>query len=269
MFRHTGGCAALVAGMAMASSAARAESTLTPLSCQCFGSDLGLCSVVAQEVAPVQEDEMEFHITYKFPCAGNITGLGLATEEAFVPLPFASAERTVEIIGVGPLRTADHDPDRTYTAVLTGVCTVEILGIAVVPTLVTLGHWTETARNQASVITLSLRLYTLAKDYESLSSWDKSKLGLLKDRLETLTQANATDLNYRVMLDTVSAALKNAPPPHAASELKAAAQTLQQVLRADLDAEVAKGIEMAARFTKWHLAIEETLNGVLSTIPNE
>jgi hypothetical protein len=70
-----------------------------------------------------------------------------------------------------------------------------------------------------------------------------------------------------MMLETVNAALDNAPPPHTANELKTAGQTLLQALRTDLGAEMAKGTRMAEQFTRWNLEIETTLKDVLGTIP--
>lgn len=78
-----------------------------------------------------------------------------------------------------------------------------------------------------------------------------------------LVDANPTNLNYKVMLNSVRSALQNQPASATLDELKRAGEDVTQTLRGELDRELAAAQGLLERFEKWQLATEQTLKDAL------
>jgi hypothetical protein len=211
--------------------------------------------------------ETEYALEYEFPCAGNPVHVGVASGASQAEFrQGAVGDALSGIVGDSSLRTHDPDPASTRQRSFQPGCRLTVTRVTALPSAGTIRLLQAQAGDEARVLASSLMLYELGKDYAALASWSAAKLTLLHDRLAVLVTSDPENLSFRTMLKTVEAALKNAPAPVTAEELRVAGDAMVQALRASLDAEVAKGARLVAQFDQWHLTVEAALEEALGTI---
>jgi hypothetical protein len=242
--------------------------------CEGHGFVVNHCRLVSAKLADPIADadgvvaETEFAVQYDFMCAGNLVHVGVQTGTSYQEFRLGAADDAITgIVSAGPLVTYDPDPAATGQRSFRPGCRLAVTKVTALPSAGTIRLWGVQAADEARVLSSSLALYELGKDYAALASWSTSKLKLLHDRLEVLVSGDPENLSLKMMLESVDAAMRRAPSPVTAEEFRAAGEALVQALRASLDAEVAKGAKMLAQFDKWHLAVEQTLKDALQSIP--
>jgi hypothetical protein len=244
------------------------------LVCQDRGFVVNQCALATGKLAEPVTDidglvtETEYAVQYDFPCAGNPLHVGVQSGASHQEFRQGALGGTLTgIVGSAPLGTFDPDPVTTRQRSMRPGCHLAVTKVTAFPSNGAIHLWGVQAADEARILSSSLTLYELGKDYASLASWNTSKLALLHDRLVVLLESDPDNLSFKTMLETVDAAMHDAPLPVTAEEFHAAGQTVIQALRASLDAEVARGTKMMAQFDQWHLAVERTLKDVLGTIP--
>jgi hypothetical protein len=140
---------------------------------------------------------------------------------------------------------------------------VSVSSVTVLPSTATVQAWTDEAISEARILNLSVDRYLLAKDYQSLSTWNVDKLNLLKTKLESLVAATPTNLNYKVMLNSVNSALQNQPLSATLDELRRAGEDLIATLRAELTGEIAVAQALVDRFARWQQVANKALADAL------
>ncbi|WP_375767342.1 hypothetical protein NR798_37540 [Archangium gephyra] len=242
------------------------------LSCQNGGFVLTRCTLQRVPLAaPVLEDgstyETEYTVSYNFACTGHSVNVGVSTGAQYVPFVMGATNATLRIVGAAGAETYDPDPAATQRLSFKPGCSLTVSSAAVFPSNNTLILWTSQSQSQAKIINLSAERYLLAKDYQAISSWYESKLLLLKEKLDSLVVAFPTNIHYKVMRDTVNAALANAPAPYSEEVIGEAGEELIITLRAELDAEIVTGQKLVNRFTRWQLQAEQSLVDALANVP--
>jgi hypothetical protein len=141
--------------------------------------------------------------------------------------------------------------------------------------------WTLQALTQARLVDVATDRLELAKDWESLSSWNVTKLTNLKDKLDTLLAAvcplvpdpdhpgqplpdpdhpgqplrdpecTKAHVNYTIMLNSVTSALNHQPPSATLDELRRASEDVILALEIELGQEIAIAEGLHARFVRW------------------
>ncbi|MBC7976652.1 MAG: hypothetical protein H7138_16890 [Myxococcales bacterium] len=203
--------------------------------------------------------EGQFLVRYDFPCTGHSVQLGVTSGDSTKSFVMGAANALITLNGTGELHPYDPTPAVTRSLTFRPGCSLNVTHVQLLPSTITAQIWTLQAQSQAHVLDLSVDRYLIAQDFENLSSWNVSKLTLLKDKLELLVAGTPSNLNYRVMLNSVSSALANQPPSATLDELREAGQDVIATLRAELDDEIAIAQALLDRFLRWELAANQAL----------
>jgi hypothetical protein len=171
----------------------------------------------------------------------------------------------ITLDGPGDLHPFDPWPSVTNRLTFRPGCSLNVRTVTVLPSTRTIATWTDQAESEARILELSTNLYLLAKDYQNLSTFNVDKLTLLKTKLERLVAANPTNLNYKVMLNSVISALEAQPPSATLDELRRAGEDVILTLRSELTREITVAQALVDRFVRWQLAANEALARALGT----
>ena len=207
--------------------------------------------------------EAQFLVRYDFPCSGHAVRLGVQSGDAVRAFTMGATNAVVTLNGSGDLHSWDDDPDVTSALTFRPGCAVSVSSVTVLPSTATVQAWTDEAISEARILNLSVDRYLLAKDYQSLSTWNVDKLNLLKTKLESLVAATPTNLNYKVMLNSVNSALQNQPLSATLDELRRAGEDLIATLRAELTGEIAVAQALVDRFARWQQVANKALADAL------
>ena len=210
-----------------------------------------------------QPYEAQFLVQYDFPCSGHSVQLGVQSADANKFFVMGAIGGLLAVTGVGELHPYDPSPAVTSSLTFRPGCSLNVTSVTALPSTGTVQTWNNQAESEARILELSLNLYLLAKDYQSLSTWNVDKLTLLKTKLETLVAATPTNLNYRVMLSSVNSALQNQPPSATLDELRQAGDAVITTLRAELTREIGVAQLLADRLARWQLAANLALTSAL------
>jgi len=221
-----------------------------------------------QIVEAGQPYEAQFAVQYDFPCSGHSVQLGVRSADS--NKFFTQGATNAVIILNGPADLHPYDPSPSVTSALTfrPGCSLNVRTVTVLPSTGTVQIWTGQAESEARILNLSTNLYLVSKDYQSLSTWNVDKLNLLKAKLESLVAVTPTNLNYKVMLNSVNSALQGQPPSATLDELRRAGEDVIATLRAELVNEVAVAQALVDRFARWQLAANQALTTALAGAGN-
>jgi hypothetical protein len=264
-----GAHAVCIVGLAFVASPAHGSESL--LACidrgfvlqQCALSPAALAEGVVENGTPF---ETEYAIDYTFSCAGHRFIIGVATESGFAPFEQGTPRGALMVRGFGSLRTSDPDPERTRRLSAQPGCHLTVHGVTRAPSRLTIAAWGAEARERARSLSRAAILHAIAADYTALASWHREKLELLAGRLGTLREQDPTNVHYRVMLRHVDAALAHAPSPVAAPELSEAGAAVTEQLRVELFEERALALALQARFARWRLELDGSLQEILDAL---
>lgn len=226
--------------------------------CQLIDKKLG--DAIVEDSVPY---EAQFLVKYDFPCSGHSVQLGVKSGDSTKFFVQGASGALITVNGTGDLHPYDPAPGDTRHLTFYGGCRLDVTDVTVLPSTWTVQLWSDQAKQEAKILDLSTELYLLSKDFQNLSSWNVDKLQLLQEKLQKLVDANPTNLNYKVMLNSVRSALQNQPPSATLDELKRAGEDVTQTLRGELDRELAAAQGLLERFEKWQLATEQTLKDAL------
>jgi hypothetical protein len=209
--------------------------------------------------------EATFAVQYDFPCSGHSVQLGVQSASSSAFFTQGATNAVITLDGPGDLHPFDPWPSVTNRLTFRPGCTLNVRTVTVLPSTRTIVTWTDQAETEARILALSTNLYLLAKDYQNLSTFNVDKLTLLKTKLESLVAANPTNLNYKVMLNSVNSALEAQPPSATLDELRRAGEDVIATLRAELTQEITVAQALVDRFVRWQLAANEALARALGT----
>jgi hypothetical protein len=213
--------------------------------------------------------ETEYLVSYDFPCTGTAFPPAIVFDmgERQIAVAPGVGRQAASVLGYGALRIVDQNPDLTRRMVFRGGCQLVVHSVTALPSTSTVQQWSSEAKGLARIIDLSVQRYLLAKDYLDIALWNRDKLLLLKDKLDSLVVAYPTNLHYKTMRNHVKAALENQPSSVTLAELTEAGEDVRVTLRRELDADVAQGRALVDRFQRWQQQAEATLEDVLNHIP--
>ena len=256
-------------GLGLGAATARAD-TGNLLVCTDLGFALQKCQLrdvlLANPIVEAgQAYEATFTVQYDFPCSGHSVQLGVHSASSSAFFTQGATNAVIALNGPGDLRPFDPSPSVTKSLTFRPGCSLNVRTATVLPSPGTIATWNDQARAEARILELSTNLYLLAKDYQNLSTFNVDKLTLLKTKLETLVAASPTNLNYKVMLNSVNSALQNQPPSATLDELRRAGEDLIATLRGELIQEIAVAQALVDRFARWQLAANDDLARALGT----
>jgi len=229
---------------------------------KCVLQDVKLADRIVESGQPY---EAQYLVQYDFPCSGHSVQLGVQSADSNKFFVMGAAGGLITVTGVGELHPYDPSPAVTSSLTFRPGCSLTVRTVTTLPSTGTAQTWNNQAESEARILDLSLNLYLLAKDYQSLSTWNVDKLTLLKTKLESLVAVTPTNLNYRVMLASVNSALQNQPPSATLDELRRAGDDVIATLRGELTAEIAVAQVLVDRLARWQLAANVALNNALGT----
>ncbi len=238
------------------------------LTCKEYPFVVNGCHVADTTLAqPVAEDgiayDSDFVVSYDFPCIGHSVQIGVRSGDSRAYFTQGTVNGTLQLAGWQELRTVDESPDRTARASFRPGCKMIIRSVDVVPSVNAVAVWAREAQGQAKILDLSSKLYGLAGDYVNLRNWDRDKLVMLKDKVDKLVVAQPANVHYKAMQTVIHDALDNAPSSISMPELSAAGETVRATLRKELEAEIAKGDAIVARFARWQRVADAMLANAL------
>jgi hypothetical protein len=212
--------------------------------------------------------EAQFAVQYDFPCSGHSVLLWVRAGDGQQRFTQGATNAVLTLNGTGDLHPSDPTPWVTSALTFRPGCSLNVRTVTTLPSTNTVLGWTSEADSEARILNLSTSRYLLAKDYQNLATWNVEKLTLLKDKLESLLLVTPTNLNYRVMLNSVNSALQGQPPSATLDELRRAGDDVIATLRAELVNEIAIAQALVERFARWQLAANQALASALASAGN-
>ncbi len=253
-----------------ASAAGQAEENL--FACKSYGYILGKCQIGSRQLseAPAYREipfEADFRVLYTFACKGNTPNVGARSGNSSRPFVMGLTRAWLDgITGSEPLVTYDPDPVTTERLSFRPGCTLQVHQTLLSPSRAAITQWNQEAVTQAKLVRSKHETYLLLKDYDSLETWDRSKLTLLRDKLAQLTQISPSNVQYALLRRTVQAALDNRPSGIETDVAEDARAKAMADVRAALEAEVNAANLIQERFAHFEQALNEELKSVLQSI---
>lgn len=150
------------------------------LTCEQAGQQSYACAVAPglAPVFPTQPFEMDIDLKYAFQCDGNVPALAFVdgSTHATGIISFTNAAgKTLHLVGNGPVRLLDTDPDVTGLGVLIGGCDLKVLSTKAFPSNNTLATWQGEASHAKDAINDALDTWLLARNLEQILTFDDAE----------------------------------------------------------------------------------------------
>lgn len=234
------------------------------------------CKLASTTVAAAPTDngepfEAEYLVTYDFPCSGHHASVGLrAGDGAPVTLSQGVLGGTVAVTGKGDLVPYDPDPTLTSHLSFRPGCKLVVTNVSAAPSTDTILAWTSEAKTEARILAMARDLYVLSKSFASIASFDRTQLGVVIDATQARVDAASTPIDrrrWKSLLDSLVAMRDAQPLPVPKNEVDAYLANLASDARASLLREADTARAIADRFTTWSVAVEQTLQEVIRSLP--
>ena len=222
------------------------------------------CSIQNITISENDPFEMDYSVKYKYDCSGHDFSVGIQTEVGFFPFIRKAGEQNIVATGQSRVYLKAQDPDALFYKILQKNCTVEFLGLTKRPSVQTLIQWYQNSKLEISLLYAMLDNYRLAKNLDDIDNWNTEKLILLKNNLEKLTNVYPTNLNFKVLLHTISSAINNKPikiiiPGEAKVELVS-------YYKNNLESELQNAENLIAKYNLWKVQLDSDLQKTIENI---